>query len=69
MYFSLFFSNLTASLNGLWSDMNIEDDTANETYKMMSDALSQIVHLNKSLMELTYPSLRVTLENFLKKFF
>lgn len=40
---------------------------ANETYRMMSDALSQIVHLNKSLIELSFPTLRITLENFLKK--
>ncbi|KAI1710014.1 BAR domain of APPL family domain-containing protein [Ditylenchus destructor] len=56
------FYNLTASLNGLWTDMDVDEPTAQDTHKLMSDALAQLVHLNKSLVESAYPALRIGLE-------
>jgi hypothetical protein len=59
--------NLTASLNCLWSDMEIDEPTAKTTYSSISDALGQVVHLNRGLVETTYPALRSDLEMFNKK--
>lgn len=67
-------SNLTAMLNGLWNDVrdepseNSDDETANKSYRMISEAFASIVHFNKTLVEFGYPNLRISLENFLKKF-
>jgi hypothetical protein len=48
-------------------DADREDPTASQAYHLMSDALAQIVHLNKSLVEVSYPGLRNALEAFLNK--
>uniref|UniRef100_A0AC35G6R4 Uncharacterized protein n=1 Tax=Panagrolaimus sp. PS1159 TaxID=55785 RepID=A0AC35G6R4_9BILA len=61
------FYNLTVSMNNLWHDLNTTDPTANEAYSSLSDAFAQIVHLNKTLVEYSYPALRVSLESFVKK--
>uniref|UniRef100_A0A915EIM6 Uncharacterized protein n=1 Tax=Ditylenchus dipsaci TaxID=166011 RepID=A0A915EIM6_9BILA len=59
--------NLTASLNSLWTDMGTEkeDPAASHTYQLISDAMSQIVNLNRSLVDYSYPELRMALETFL----
>uniref|UniRef100_A0AC34F324 Arf-GAP with coiled-coil, ANK repeat and PH domain-containing protein n=1 Tax=Panagrolaimus sp. ES5 TaxID=591445 RepID=A0AC34F324_9BILA len=54
-------------MNNLWHDLNPSDSTANEAYSSLSDAFAQIVHLNKTLVEYSYPALRVSLESFVKK--
>jgi hypothetical protein len=51
-------------------DLQIEetkDKIATETFNKMSDSFSQIVYLNKSLVEHAYPSLKAGFESFLKK--
>uniref|UniRef100_A0A914Z6E9 BAR domain-containing protein n=1 Tax=Panagrolaimus superbus TaxID=310955 RepID=A0A914Z6E9_9BILA len=61
------FRNLTVSMNNMWHDLDSSDSTANKAYSSISDALAQIVHLNKTLIEYSYPVLRVSLESFVKK--
>lgn len=64
------FSNLTVSLNRLWQDLQIDeakDKVVAETFKEISEALSQIVYLNKSLVEHAYPSLKTGFESFIKR--
>uniref|UniRef100_A0A1I8BL30 Arf-GAP with coiled-coil, ANK repeat and PH domain-containing protein 2 n=1 Tax=Meloidogyne hapla TaxID=6305 RepID=A0A1I8BL30_MELHA len=40
---------------------------ASDTYKQMSDSLSQIVYLNKSLVDTAYPSLKNGFESFMRR--
>lgn len=47
--------------------MDIDDPAANQTYRATSDAFAQIVHLNKSLIEYSYPGLRSALGAFARK--
>lgn len=47
--------------------MDVEDKNLMQSYKLMSEAISQIVSLNKSLIENTFLDFRVTLDTFLKK--
>lgn len=61
------FSNLTVALNTLWQDLEIKETGANESYSSLSDAFGQIVHLNKSIIEHSYPALRAGLDSYLKK--
>jgi Arf-GAP/coiled-coil/ANK repeat/PH domain-containing protein len=65
-YISAFY-NLTVSMNNLWQDVKTTDPIANEAYSALSDAFAQIVHLNKTTVEYSYPALRVAFESFVKK--
>ncbi|KAI6197548.1 hypothetical protein M3Y94_01237300 [Aphelenchoides besseyi] len=56
--------NLTVVLNSLWSTMEVEEPIAKQTYRQISDALAQVVHLNKNLIETTYPALKFDLQLF-----
>jgi hypothetical protein len=47
--------------------MGIDEPTAKATYKAVSDSLGQVVHLNRGLIETTFPALRSDLEMFNKK--
>lgn len=47
--------------------MNVEDENLIQSYKLMSEAISHIVSLNKSLIERSFLDFRVTLDSFLKK--
>ncbi|KAF7635551.1 hypothetical protein Mgra_00005093 [Meloidogyne graminicola] len=63
-------SDLTVALNRLWLDMQIDeiqDKMASDIYKQMSDSLSQIVYLNKSLVDTAYPSLKAGFESFMRR--
>uniref|UniRef100_A0A914EAG8 Uncharacterized protein n=1 Tax=Acrobeloides nanus TaxID=290746 RepID=A0A914EAG8_9BILA len=60
------FYNLTASTNSLWSDMEIDDPLAASTYKTLSDALAQIIHLNKYLIEYSFPGIKMRMSSFVK---
>ena len=58
------------ALNRLWLDMQVDevkDKMASDTYKQMSDSLSQIVYLNKSLVDTAYPSLKTGFESFMRR--
>uniref|UniRef100_A0A914LYW0 Uncharacterized protein n=1 Tax=Meloidogyne incognita TaxID=6306 RepID=A0A914LYW0_MELIC len=62
--------DLTVALNRLWLDMQIDENKnkmALDTYKQMSDSLSQIVYLNKSLVDSAYPSLKTGFESFMRR--
>jgi hypothetical protein len=63
-------SNMTSSLHRLWLDLQI-DETKNQTivdtYKQMTDSISQICYLNKSLLEHAFPSLKAGLNSFMKR--
>ncbi|KAI6172458.1 hypothetical protein M3Y98_00975400 [Aphelenchoides besseyi] len=56
--------NLTVVLNSLWSTMEVDEPIAKQTYRQISDALAQVVHLNKNLIETTYPALKFDLQLF-----
>ncbi|KAI6242194.1 hypothetical protein M3Y99_00260400 [Aphelenchoides fujianensis] len=56
--------NLTAALNCLWSAMECEEPLAKQTFRSISDSLGQVVHLNKGLIESTYPALKADLQTF-----
>jgi hypothetical protein len=47
--------------------MEVDEPTAKATYRSISEALGQVVHLNRGLIETTYPALRSDLEMFNKK--
>lgn len=48
--------------------MEVDEPPAKITYRAISDALGQVVHLNRGLIETTFPALRSDLEMFNKKF-
>ncbi|KAI6232731.1 hypothetical protein M3Y99_00997400 [Aphelenchoides fujianensis] len=60
--------NLTAALNCLWSAMECEEPLAKQTFRSISDSLGQVVHLNKGLIEHTYPALKADLQTFNEKY-
>uniref|UniRef100_A0A7E4W5T6 Arf-GAP with coiled-coil, ANK repeat and PH domain-containing protein 2 n=1 Tax=Panagrellus redivivus TaxID=6233 RepID=A0A7E4W5T6_PANRE len=56
--------NMTVSLNGLWKDMQVTENAPNEAYDALSDAFAQIVVLNKSIVDFTFPTLKQQLDTF-----
>lgn len=63
----LIFSNFTASLNTLWTEMGVDEPRTKETFEQISDSLAQVVHLNKQLIEHTFPAFRSNLDAFNQK--
>ena len=48
--------------------MEAEEPAAKQTYRAISDALGQVVHLNKGLIESTYSALKTDLQTFNRKY-
>ncbi|KAL3113706.1 hypothetical protein niasHT_016796 [Heterodera trifolii] len=64
------FYNLTVLLNRLWQDMGIEEaseKSAVETYRQLLDTLTQIISLNRSLVDHAYPALKTGFDTYLKR--
>uniref|UniRef100_A0A183BSQ4 Arf-GAP domain-containing protein n=1 Tax=Globodera pallida TaxID=36090 RepID=A0A183BSQ4_GLOPA len=65
------FYNLTVLLNRLWQDMGINEDVkqkpAVETYRQLLDTLTQVISLNRALVEHAYPALKAGFDTYLKR--
>ncbi|CAD5213093.1 unnamed protein product [Bursaphelenchus okinawaensis] len=56
--------NFTATLNTLWAELGIDEPKTKQTFDAISDALAQVVYLNKGLIENTFPSFLAHLGHF-----
>ncbi|CAD5217466.1 unnamed protein product [Bursaphelenchus xylophilus] len=56
--------NFTATLNTLWAELGVDEPKTKQTFDAISDALAQVVSLNKGLIENTFPSFLAHLGSF-----